>query len=287
MTPSAGAPRHRRHLRSGFAHRLRRAFDDAPDAGFADEHVMGFLGQHEPAGARQRIEAGLRKALQLHLAVAIGERREHEERQPVGRRLVEGAEHARLVVVARAPLQQLLGLLAPVAAEIFVQEIDHCPEMPPFLDIDLEEVAHVVERGRGLAEMALLLDRSRLSIALDDDQAAQHRAIFAGHFLPGRLAQMLAEIHLAPFFLRRQQDAPTIVRHFDIIELGPALGVDRYGGAQIDERFLEALRPHIVPPIEIAGMPALQRAQHLAILGQADIVGNLWWNNRHSRRRSW
>ncbi len=38
--------------------------------------------------------------------------------------------------------------------------------MPPLLDIDLEQVAHVVERGRGRAEMALLLDRRRLGVAL-------------------------------------------------------------------------------------------------------------------------
>ena len=90
--------------------------------------------------------------------------------------------------VAGAALQQLLGLLAAVAAEIFVQQIDHRPEVAAFLDIHLEHVAHVVERGRGLAEMALLLDRGRLGVALDHDQPAQHGAIFARHFLPGRLA---------------------------------------------------------------------------------------------------
>jgi hypothetical protein len=30
--------------------------------------------------------------------------------------------------------------------------------MPALLDIDLKEIAHVIERGRGLAEKALLLD---------------------------------------------------------------------------------------------------------------------------------
>ena len=93
--------------------------------------------------------------------------------------------------VARAPAQQLLGLLAAVAAEIFVQQIDHRPQMAAFLDIDLEQVAHVVERRRGPAEMALLLDRGGLRVALDDDEPAQHGAILARHFLPGGLAQML------------------------------------------------------------------------------------------------
>ena len=71
------------------------ALQDAPHPGLADEHVMGFFREHEAAGARQWIEAGLRQRMQLHLAVAIGEVGEHEERQPVRRRLVEGAQHAR------------------------------------------------------------------------------------------------------------------------------------------------------------------------------------------------
>ena len=111
----------------------------------------------------------------LHLAVAVGEVGEHEERQPVGRRLVERAEHARRIVRAGAAAQQTVGLVAAVAAEIFLQQVHHRPEVTAFLDVDLEQVAHVVERGRGLAEMALLLDRGRLGVALDHDEAAQHR----------------------------------------------------------------------------------------------------------------
>ena len=260
---------------AGRLHRLAGALHDAADAGLADEHVVRFLGQHEAAGARQRIEAGLRQRVQLHLAVAVGEIGEHEERQPVRRRLVEGAEHARRIRVAGAAAQQIVGLLAAVAAEIFLQQIDHRPEMAAFLDIDLEQVAHVVERGRGLAEMALLLDRGRLGVALDHDQAAQHGAIFARDFLPGRLAEMLAERNDAVLFLRRQQNAPAIIRHLDVVELGPAARIDRIGGAQIDQRLLEALRPHVAPPVDVAGMPALQRFQHLAVFGEIHVVGNL------------
>ncbi|HEY1943123.1 MAG TPA: benzoyl-CoA 2,3-epoxidase subunit BoxB, partial [Roseiarcus sp.] len=87
------------------------------DAGLADEHVVRLLGQHEAAGARERIEAGLGEAFELHLAVAVGEEGEHVEGEPIRRLLVERAEHTRLVAAAGAPLQELLGLLAPIAAE--------------------------------------------------------------------------------------------------------------------------------------------------------------------------
>ena len=144
-----------------------------PTAGLADEHVVRFLGQHEAAGARQRIERRFGEALELELAVAVGEVGEHEERQPVADRLVEGAEDARLVGVAGVALEQLLGLLAAVAAEVGVQQVDHRPQVAAFLDVDLEQVAQVVERRAGVAEQALLLDRRRLGVALRDDQAAQ------------------------------------------------------------------------------------------------------------------
>src|ERR1700722_16117695 len=111
--------------------------------------------------------------------------------------------------------------------------------MAAFLDIDLEQVAQVIERGRGLAEMALLLDGSRLCIALDHDQPPQHRTIFARHLLPGRLAKMLAEGNDAVLFLWRQENAPSIVRHLDVIELGPAARIDGVSRAQIDQRLLE------------------------------------------------
>ena len=218
-----------------FLHRLAGALDDAGDAGLAHEHVVGFLGQHEAAGARERIEAGLRQRLELHLAVAVGEVSEHEERQPVRRLLVEGAQHARRVGVTGAALQQGFGLLAAVGAEIFLQQIDHGPEVAPLLHIDLEQIAHVVERGRGLAEIALLLDRGRLGVALDHHQAAQHGAVFARHFLPGVLALVQAEGNLAAFHLRRQQHAPAVVRHAHVVELGPTFRIDADRGAQIDQ----------------------------------------------------
>src|SRR5258707_10902732 len=108
-------------------------------------------------------------------------------------------------------LQQPLGLLAPVAAEIGVQEIDHRPEMPALLDIDLEEVPEIVERRAGMAEETLLLDRGGLGVALRHDQPAQYRAVLAGDLLPGRLAVLVAEADAAGRHPPREGEAPAIL----------------------------------------------------------------------------
>jgi hypothetical protein len=68
-----------------------------------------------------------------------------------------------------------------------VQQIDHGPEVAALFDVDLEQVAQVVERGAGLAEQALLLDAGGLGVALGHDDAPQRVAVLAGHLLPGGL----------------------------------------------------------------------------------------------------
>src|SRR5713226_3409946 len=140
-------------VRLVLAHDLAGALDDAHDARFAHEHVVRLFGEHEAARARQGVEAALGQAGQLVLSVPIGEEAEHEEGQPVRGLLVEGAEDARLVRVSGAPLEQGIRFLAPVAAEVGVEEIDHGPEVPALLDVDLEDVAQVVERGAGAARV--------------------------------------------------------------------------------------------------------------------------------------
>ena len=226
----------------------------------AHEHVVRLLGQHEAAGARQRIEARFGERGELVLAVAVGEVGEHEEGEPVRRRLVEGAEDARLVGIARMALEQHLRLLAAVAAEIGVQQVDHGPEMPAFLDVDLEQVAQVVERGRGLAEQALLLDRRRLGVALGHDQAAQGRAQLARHFLPGRLALVVAEGDHAVGIAAGEEDAPAIVRHLHVAEVRPAVGVGRDRGAQVDVE-VAACRPAPCPSTSRGSAAASSRAR--------------------------
>ncbi len=65
--------------------------------------------------------------------------------------------------------------------------------MPAFFDIDLKEVAKIVEGRAGMPEQMLLLDGSGLGVALRDDDAAELRAEFPRHLLPYRLAVRVTE----------------------------------------------------------------------------------------------
>ena len=115
------------------------------------EHVVRLFGQHEPTGASEGIEARLRQGEKLVLAVLVGERREHEELEPVGHRRIEGAEDPRLVLVAASAFEQLFGFFAPVAPEVLMKQVDHRPQVSALFDVHLKEVPHVVQAGGGLA----------------------------------------------------------------------------------------------------------------------------------------
>ena len=130
-------------------HDFAGSLDNSADATFTHEHVMGFLGEHEAASARQRIEAGFGQGAELKFAVAVGEESEHIEGQPVRRGLVEGAQDARVVGVTRAASEQRFGFFAAIATEIAVQQVDHGPQVAAFFDVDLKNVAQVVEGGAG------------------------------------------------------------------------------------------------------------------------------------------
>src|SRR3989449_4778621 len=254
------------------AHQLARALHDTPHAGLAHEHVVGLLGQHEPAGSRQRVEAALGEARELVLAVAVREVREHEVGEPVERLLVEGAEDARLVRVARPPLERRLRLLAAVPTEVGVEEVHHRPEVSALLDVDLEEVAQVVERGAGAPEVALLLDRGGLGVALRDDEPPQHAAVLTRDVLPDRLALVVAEGNDARGLGLGEEDPPAVLGHADVAELRPALRIHAHRGAQIDLRRLEPVRAHVLPLRDELRLPLLEGALQAAILAEADVV---------------
>src|SRR4029453_10879353 len=177
------------------AHLLAGSLDDALHSGLAHEHVVGLLGEHEAARAGERVEPALGEAGQLVLAIAVSEEAEHEEGQPVRRLLVEGAEDAGLVGVPRAPLEQRLRLLAPVAAEGRVAEIHHSPEVASLLHVDLEEIAEVVQGRARAPEVPLLLHRGGLGVALGHDEPAQDAAVLAGHPPPRRTALVIAAVY--------------------------------------------------------------------------------------------
>ena len=124
-------------------HQLACALDDAPHSGLADEHVVRFFGQHEAAGARQRVEPALAETRQLVLAIAVGEEREHEVREPVRRALVEGAQDPGFVAIPRATLEERLRFLSTVTAEVGLEQIDHRPEAVSYTHLTLPTIYSV------------------------------------------------------------------------------------------------------------------------------------------------
>jgi hypothetical protein len=177
--------------------------------------------------------------------------------------------------VAAAALEQLLRLLAAVAPELAVQQVHHGPEVPALLDVHLEEVPQVVEAGGGVAEQALLLDAGGLGVALRDDEPAQDVAVLAGHDLPRVLAHVVAEADLAVGHRVGQEDAPAVIGHLHVVEVGPAVRVHADGGAQVDVLGLEVRGAHLHPPLEVVGLPLLQRALQPLVVVEIDVVRNL------------
>jgi len=198
-----------------------------------------------------------------------------KKRQPVRGGLVEGLQDARVVGLSAAPLQQRFALLAAIPSEVFVQQVDHGPKVTALFDIDLKEVAQIVLAGCGQPKVSLLLDGGRLGIALGHDNAPQIGPILAGDILPGILTDVIAKMDLPTLFGRVQKDAPTVVGHLDVSELGPALGIDAGGCPEIDIEILAAVRPHVLPPGQVVGLPLLERTLQRAVFAQVDVVGDL------------
>src|SRR5467141_2282707 len=99
--------------------------------------------------------------------------------------------------------------------------------MAAFLDIDLEEVAQIVERRAGMAEPTLLLDRGWLGVALGNNQPAQGRAVLPRYVLPHRLAIGVAKADPAIGRGLGEKDAPPVIRHLDHAVIRPAVLIDR------------------------------------------------------------
>ena len=72
-----------------------------------------------------------------------------------------------------------------------------------------------------------------------------------------------------------QEDAPPVVGHLHVVEVGPALLADRDGGAEVDVVVLVGDRAHLLPPVEELRLPALEGPLQPAVVGQPDVVGDL------------
>src|SRR4029079_15772660 len=86
-----------RIIQTGLLHGLAGTLYRSANSGFPDKHMMCFFGQHEATGSRQWVEPRLSLGFQLHFAITINEKREHEERQPIRCLLVKCTQHTRSV----------------------------------------------------------------------------------------------------------------------------------------------------------------------------------------------
>src|SRR6185295_14295817 len=79
----------------------------------------------------------------------------------------------------------------------------------------------------------------------------------------------------AALLLGLEEDAPPIVRHPDVIEVRPAVGLDRHRGAQVDVALLPADRPLLLPPVDELRLPGLERALQPLVAREVDVVRDL------------
>src|SRR5688572_19643166 len=155
--------------------------------------------------------------------------------------------------------------------------------MTTFLDVYLKQIAQVVQRRRRRSKVALLLDRCGFGVTLRDDDASQIGAMFARHFLPYRFALMVAELNRPAGLHRIQKDAPSIIGHFHVAEVGPAVALDTDCGAQVNVESVAAVWSGFAPPVYEAGLPVFERTLQCLIGAQVDVV----WNpvcRRNARR---
>ena len=103
--------------------------------------MVGLFGEHESCGAGQGIKARLGQGAELELTITVGEIGEHVEREPVGRLLVKRPENTGVVLLAAAALKQCFCLLATIQAKMFMQKVDHGPEVTALFHIHMKEVA--------------------------------------------------------------------------------------------------------------------------------------------------
>ena len=96
--------------------------------------------------------------------------------------------------------------------------------------------------------------------------------MLAGDFLPDRLALVFAKAD-GPVLIRiGEENSPTIFRHLDVAEIGPALGIDADRRAKIHVVIERAFGAKFLPPVQEAGLPRLKRALKAPIIPEIDVI---------------
>ena len=121
----------------------------------------------------------------------------------------------------------------------------------------------------------LPLDRRRFGVPLRHDEAAELVAELAGDLLPHRLAEEVAKPDPPIVHRVRKEDAPAILRQLDVLEVRPPRRIDADRRAHVDlVVVLEALRSHVLPPLDVLRLPVLQRALQTLVARMADVIGD-------------
>src|SRR5882762_3257295 len=83
---------------------------------------------------------------------------------------------------------------------------------------------------------------------------------YSPNLLPSRLSFVNPEIYFALLIARLQENSPPVIRHLHIAELCPAVGFHAGRRSQVHLVVVALVRPHVIPPAHIRGLPMLQRA---------------------------
>src|SRR2546421_7963862 len=130
--------------------------------------------EHRIHGARQRVERRGGEHRELELAVPVDELRVGEEVEPVVDQLVERPQQS--LALVGASLQQLRRLALSLVAEMAAQQIRHLPAVPHLLGHHAHQRQQIVVRGGMGEQVALLLHRGELRVALIHDQVQERVA---------------------------------------------------------------------------------------------------------------
>ena len=190
--------------------------DEAEQSVVADSQVERLFFEHRVHRARQRIERGDRQHGQLKLAVPVDELCVREEIEPVVHQLVERAEQP--LALVGAALEQLRRLTLALVAEVGAQQIGHLPAVAHLFGHHSLQRQQVVIAGGVLQQVALLLHRGELGVALVDDEIEEGVADpLVGNMhdrRPLALAPVMAELDVGDLLfpeLRLELEAAEII----------------------------------------------------------------------------